>query len=429
MMMISRSHYKKRSYSAVYKIYRRLRFIRYKKRATRWQKIETDRKEIQERRETRQKLIEFRNSEKELHRLKQKADQEEKKRLKKELREEFRQRDLLFRQEWQKLTKEDQEKARQARLLEKRERKKQLRHNLKSSLENFIGSFRSINIRSLKSRIKDFRENAPQRRLLGLISFNSTVLFVLAYLVLYLIYQGITVIAASFFSYPTIVYYYDIYFNISQEAWYHDSVKTIFSSGPVVNFVIGITFLIIYSNIREAAGPFKLFFLWGFLHSVNMLFGALLIGTLFETGVGHVISWMYIMDTGKVLYSIISIFILVIAGIISARHFLISGNTYYNEINNENRTSFILAQVLVPYLAGNLFLVLLRQPHFVFYDTFIVLALIISLLPVLVIFRSYNELYFEEEEKKPHMTWVGLVILAAVILFFRGVLAIGLRFG
>ncbi len=55
--------------------------------------------------------------------------------------------------------------------------------------------------------------------------------------------QVITVIAASFFNYPTIVHYYEIYFNISPEAWYHDSVKTIFSSGPLVNFTVGITFL------------------------------------------------------------------------------------------------------------------------------------------------------------------------------------------
>jgi hypothetical protein len=251
----------------------------------------------------------------------------------------------------------------------------------------------------------------------------------LAYFALFIVSQAITVIAASFFDYPTIVYYYEIYFNISPEAWFHDSVKTIFSSGPLVNFVIGITFLIFYNNIKESTGPFKLFFLWGFLHAVNMLFGALLVGTLFGAGVGHVISWMYIMDTGKVLYSIISIFLLVIAGLLSTRQFLISGNTYYNEINKSNRTSFIIGQVLIPFLFGNAFLVFLRQPRFIFYDTFTGIALIMCIIPILLTYRSYNELYFEEDEKSPKVVWISLIVLAAVVFFFRFILETGLRFG
>ncbi|NTV83808.1 MAG: hypothetical protein HGA23_05845, partial [Bacteroidales bacterium] len=159
-----------------------------------------------------------------------------------------------------------------------------------------------------------------------------------------------------------------------------------------------------------------------------MLFGSLLIGTLFETGVGHVISWLYIMDTGKVLYSIISIFLLVIAGLIATKQFLISGNTYYNEINKQNSTSFIFSQVILPYMAGNVFLFLIRQPRFVFYDTFIALTLIISIIPIIATYRTYNELYFEEDEKMPGIVWVSMGVLALLVLFFRGVLEIGLRF-
>ena len=427
--MSNHTQNKKRSYSSVYKIYRRIRFIRYKKKVIKRNKLELRKKENLERYENRRHLEEFKLSEKQQHRIKVKAEREIARKLKKELKEEFRQRDLQARQEWEKLSSEDKARAKKARLQEKRDRKKQLRLILTDRHTSFIHFIRSFNLQSLKRRFREFRENAPNRRRFVLISFNSTVLFLLSYLSLFLVSQAITVVAASFFDYPTHVYYYEIYFNISPESWYHDSVKTIFSAGPLVNFVIGITFLIIYSNIREWTGPFKLFFLWGFLHAVNMLFGAMLVGTLFETGVGHVISWMYIMDTGRVLYSIISIFLLVIAGLLATRYFLISGNTYYNEINRYNRTSFIISQVLMPYLLGNAFLVILRQPRFIFYDTFIALTMVICILPVLITYRSYNELYFEEEEKKPRIAWIAIVILAGVLLIFRGILEIGLHFG
>lgn len=427
--MSAETTHKKRSHSFFYKIYRRIKFIRHKKRVIEKEKIENRIIQAQEQKEKLYHLKEFKLTEKHNRSLKQKAERDAARKLKKELKKEFRQRSKQEKQEWIKLSLEDRKKRKQDRLEEKRARRRRFRHNFKSGIKGFFISFRSINAGTFKRKIRNFRENASNRRRFGLITLNSTLIFLLSYFALFLLSQAVTVIAAGFFDYPVIVYYYEIYFNISQEAWFHDSVKTIFSAGPLVNFVIGITFLIIYSNVRETTGTLKLFFLWGFLHAVNMLFGALLVGTLFEAGVGHVISWMYIMDTGKVLYSIISLFLLVIAGLLATKQFLISGNAYLSEINKSNRTSFVIAQVLIPYLAGNIALYLIRQPRFVFYDTFIVITLIISIIPILATYRSYNELYFEEEEKKPGINWIALSVLIIFVLVFRGLLAIGLRFG
>jgi hypothetical protein len=427
--MSSQTHRKKRSYSSFYKIYRRIRFVRHKKKTLKRKLAELIKQEAEEQAEIQERLKEFRLLEEKKNRLKLKADREASRKYKKELQEEFRQKKILAQNEWMEPTRKEKVRLKKAERVERIERRRLFMRNTWLQFENFFTSFRSINLLTIKQKIREFKGNAALRKRFAIISFNSTVLYLLAYLGFFLLQQATTVIAAGFFNYPTIVHYYEIYFNISPEAWYHDSVKTIFSSGPLVNFIVGITFLVIYNNIKENTGPFKLFFLWGFLHSVNMLFGALLVGTLFETGVGHVISWMYIMDTGRVLYSIISIFLLVIAGLLATRQFLISANSYYNEINKTNRTSFIIAQVFMPYIIGNILLIILRQPHFIFYDTFISFTLIICILPILVTYRSFNELYFEEDEKKLRITWLTIVILLAVILFFRGVLAIGLRFG
>jgi hypothetical protein len=418
---------RRRSYSFIYKIYRRIRYVRFKKKIIEKRKRAAELEEKQETRNQLERIREFKIAERQNRLAKKKVDKENGRKLRKVLKEEIKQRNLLARQEWIALTIEEKKKSQLARNEEKKERKKLRRQNFKSGVKNFFLSFRSLNIRTLRKNIKSFRENAPKRRMLLLISFNSTVLFLLSYFTFFLLSQAVTVIAASFYNYPTTVYYYEIYFNINEESWFHDSVKTIFSSGPVIAFVIGITFLIIYNNLKENAGTFKLFFLWGFLHSVNMLFGALLVGTLFETGVGHVLSWMYVMDTGRVLFSIISIFLLVIAGLVATKPFLISGNSYYNEINDHNRAWFIIGQTMVPYLAGNIFLLLVRQPRFVFYDTFIALALLISILPILVTCRSFHELYFEEDVKKPGIAWKAFLILCLLLLIFRGLLEIGIR--
>lgn len=420
---------RKRDYSAIYKIYRRIRFLRYKKKSARTSRQLSESLRKAEKEDAKKKFIEFKKHEAELIRIRQKADREEQKRIKEELRSEFRLREQQARIEWQKSSHAEQEKLRARYLDEKQERKRQQKNERNRKVENLKQLFRSFSPAAIKLRIRDFRSKAPRRKLFFIISFNSTVLYLLAYIVLYLVYQAITIIAAGFFNYPVIVYYYQIFFNISPEAWYHDSVKTIFAAGPLILFIIGIIFLIIYSNLKELTGNFKLFFLWGFLHGVNMLFGALLIGTLFETGVGHVISWMYIMDTGKVLYSIFSLFILALAGLLVAKPFLISGNAYFNEVTRENRRFLLKSQVLAPYITGTIIIFLLRQPHFMYYETFVMLVLIISLLPLFIVSGSIHDLFFDEEEKKPKIFWMSVVMLIGILILYRVILAVGIRFG
>jgi hypothetical protein len=420
---------KKRSYSSFYKIYRRIRFVRHRRKELKRKQAEIRRNKAIEQAEIQNKLRKFQLEEEQKNRLKHNAEREESKRIKKELRNELREKRLLERKESAELSRYEKVLLKKARKEEKEERKKRIKLEARSRIRNLYSSVRSLRLSMFRQKIHDFKGNSAQHKRFAIIIFNSTTLYLLSYLSFFLLSQFITVIAASFFHYPVIVHYYEIYFNISPDAWYHDSVKTVFSSGPLFNFVVGISFLIIYSNIRERTGAFKVFFLWGFLHAVNMLFGAMLIGTLFETGLGYVVSWMYIMDTGKVLYSIISIFLMVLAGLLTTRQFLISGNTYYNEINRSNRTSFIISQVFLPYIIGNAVLILLRWPRFIFYDTFIGLTMIVCILPVLLTYRSYNELYFEEGEKRPLIGWLAFIILSGVILFFRGVLGIGLHIG
>lgn len=418
-----------RSYSSLYKIYRRIRFVWNNRKALNRKIKEIKRHEALEQWEVQQRQKEFHLAEEQKNRLKHKAEREESKKINGGLRIEFQEKKMRARKELMELSRSEKIRLIEVRKSEKKERKRLFKLGARSRINKFFSSFRSLNSVAIRQKINEFRGNSKLQKRLAIITFNSTALYLLSYLGFFLLTQVITVITASFFKYPVIVHYYEIYFNISPDAWYHDSVKTIFASGPLVNFAVGITFLIIFSNIREETGSFKLFFLWGFLHAVNMLFGAMLVGTLFEAGVGYVISWMYIMDTGKVLYSIISIFLLVLAGLLTTKQFLISGNTYYNEMNKSNRTPFIISQVLLPYIIGNTILIILRQPRFIFYDSFISFTMIVCILPVLFTYRSYNQLYFEEEEKKPRISWLILLVLAGVMLFFRGVLGIGIRLG
>lgn len=368
-------------------------------------------------------------SERSLGKQKRKYDKDQTKQQQQQLRQELRQQYKESAPERIEMIRN--EKAQKKR--ERHERKRRIRRLLwylfKRRVRKTIQSLRSINRETILRKYRQFKSKKDSYKQFILILTNSTTLFLLAYFTIYLISQATTILAAYFFEFPVIWYYWEVYFNIGVETWTPDSIKVIYASGPVIALMAGFVFLIIYSKVRELSGYFKLFFLWGFLHSIAMFFGAMLIGSLFGEGLGHVLSWMYVMDTGKLLYSIFAIFALLIAGFATTKSFLISANSYYNELTRANRTLFVSSQVVFPILIGNALLILIRMPRFMFYEALIMSTLIIVVLPVIGTYSSYNDLFFDKEERKTGIFWKALLALILMILIYRVVLSEGIRIG
>jgi hypothetical protein len=241
-----------------------------------------------------------------------------------------------------------------------------------------------------------------------------------------MIVQVTTAIAGALFNYPSTLYYWSVYFNITVDDWSPDSIKIIYLAGPLMAGIVGIVSMIIYSNLKEFTFHFKLFFLWSAIHALSMLFGALLIGTLFDTGIGHAIGWMYVTDTGKLLYSMFSLFVLVTSGFMLTRPVLFSANVFFSDITEHNRAFFLNAQLTLPYLLGVGLLILVRQPRFMFYETFITFTTVLIVLPILGSAGNHHDIFFEEEKKRFNPRWITIFISLAVLLAYRFVLEIGI---
>ena len=110
------------------------------------------------------------------------------------------------------------------------------------------------------------------------IIINSTAYYLLSYLTIYLLFQFTTIIASTIFDIPTTLYYNRIGYNVRPEVWTFDAVKVIFSSGNIILFLTAISFLVVIVKALEFNGLLRLFFIWGFIHSVSMLFGSFVIG-------------------------------------------------------------------------------------------------------------------------------------------------------
>ena len=436
-----------------YPAYRRLRFILFKRRLLKLKRKseQASKKKSYELSKSKSTSIQFK-----LYRIYRLTRYALKKRNANriEIRTRIRAQKVLQKHEKQEVRKKIRDKKLQDRLIEKqkkkddklaerlfkKQRKEELHHLRKVRWNKFLLEIQTFDRHTLKLVFKsviEFAENKDKRHNFFVIFINSLVLYLLSYLLIYVISQLITVWVASSFDYKTVLYYYKIYYDIESHLWNADSVKILFSIMPVTGILIGTIFIILYSTFKNESGNLKLFFLWGFVHGMVLFFGSLLMGTLLNKDFGWVIAYLYYRDTGKMIFSIISIFALVSIGGLIAKSFLISGNAYYNLIDKRNKKFLLHGQVVFPVIVGTIILALIKIPdkfYFgtvdeMYYEFMKLLTQFILMAPLIFSFRRYNEIYFDEEPRNVNLNWKFLIVTVILFLGFRFGLVSGIIFG
>lgn len=266
-----------------------------------------------------------------------------------------------------------------------------------------------------------------KRKSLNII-LNSTAFYLLSYLVVFMLFQFTTVIASKIFDIPTTLFYNKIGFNVIPEAWTFDSVKVIYSSGNIILFLISISFLVILIKALEFNGLLRLFFLWGFIHSISMLLGSFIIGAFNFEGFGIVLSYLYLADTAKMLLLFCGLLLLIAIGMGMVKVFLFSANIYFNFLSPIMRPAFRRDQFLIPFMISTLFLLVIKYPLSL-YDTLMLFIPLFMLLPLFWGIGRYPVFYFEETEKSIQISKRLLIITLGFYIVYRVVLGIGINFG
>lgn len=245
------------------------------------------------------------------------------------------------------------------------------------------------------------------------ITINSTAMFLLSYLFVFFMHQGITILSALIFNIPVELDYTKISFMVYKYAWTFDSVKIIFSAGPVFCMILSIFMLVVSIRFKEYDGLLKVFFLWGFVHSINLFLGSALAGALLGEGFGHVLIWMFMPDTGKMIISLLGLFSLAGVGFGITRLFLLSANSYYNKLEVSDRPVFLIHQVLLPFIAGSAIIIGFRLP-LNYYEILRLLTPIIVILPAFVNSSGFPVFFFDENPKSIKIN--GSLMAAAIII-------------
>ncbi|MBE9483207.1 MAG: hypothetical protein IMY74_00080 [Bacteroidetes bacterium] len=419
----------RKKYTFLYRIYRRMRYLRYVKRLRREELRSADRNSRAVVTESKSIAKEHHRKERIAEKHKRRQENLDRKEIKDSLKVDYLQ-DLLDNKEhYESLQQERDAIAARDRKFKRHRRRRLLRFYLKICSRNVILSLKNLNPAKLPQLIRYIRSNKGQIREFAVISIHSTLLFVAAYLLIFLIILFTSSISGVFFDYRSIIYYYEVLWLVKPEQWFGDSVKMIYASGPILAGVLALFFAIIFSYIRTERGLGKLFLLWLLIHGFNAFFGSLLIGSLFGRGFGYAIIWSFISDTEKVIYTIVSITALILLGVFTARSFLISANSYYRHLEKHQQKRFLWAQAIIPFFAGNAIIALLMLPELLSYDITVSLSLVLTIIPVAIGHRFAHSLYFEEEIIRVKFNLKVIAFPLIFIILYRVILGFGIMIG
>jgi len=257
------------------------------------------------------------------------------------------------------------------------------------------------------------------RRNFWAIAVNSTVAYLLASIIVFYINHVMTIIGAALFGFDLSFDFNSIYYHIESYEWTADSVKLIFSVGPLMVLFAGIVSIILFSKLSEETARIKILFLWIALISFNYFFGGLLIGNLFRNGVGHVFNWMYLKDTEKMAIALFGLFSLVTIALLMARPVAMSTNSYVNKLNESNFPFLITAQIIVPFILGEILSLAYHLPIILFQEKYSWISLAVILAIIIIRINNFNTIFFDEEERKIRPAWIPILFTVIIIAALR----------
>jgi hypothetical protein len=259
----------------------------------------------------------------------------------------------------------------------------------------------------------------------------STAYYIMAFLIIYVIYQVVTILVASYSHISGIWYYYQLKFPLNSPLYTRANLILIFASGPLVSLLLGLASLkMVFSKIVFFK-RFKLFFLWGFICGVNMFFGAYIVGFITRTEFIYTSEWLFlsdVFDIEEIIFTLISFGMLIVIGRIVTPLFLVSSGSV-TLIKPEFRLYFIISQVILPWLAGVAILFLITLPNYYIPLVFKTITPAFILVPSLFIYnsRKFAKIHKSGVVQHNYFRWSIIIMFFASLLFYRVILNFGLK--
>jgi hypothetical protein len=282
--------------------------------------------------------------------------------------------------------------------------------------------------------IKPIEPEAPRSKLQMsrrlMISINSTIMYLIAFVIMYIVYQMAVIFTANNFGISGVLYYYQVFWPIgnSSPLWFpYYKIILITGSGPFVSLIFGIIFFRIF--VPRLKNPIaKLFFLWVALHGLNFFFGGFVAGVTTSDGFGYVALWMRMNIVFRILFSMIALFGLAAFGYHSTRYFLETALSP-SFLKSEKRIQFMTFHALIPSILGAIIIILLRMPNNPPYQVIILATMLAATITAVFNRRTRPDKVKSFPKHHGRRLQLGYLFFMVLLLFgFRYGLEYGLHF-
>ncbi|MBN2637910.1 MAG: hypothetical protein JXR65_02335 [Bacteroidales bacterium] len=130
--------------------------------------------------------------------------------------------------------------------------------------------------------------------------------------------------------------------------WTKDATITVFLVKPILNLLLAVISMIIYTLIKNKSQSFSFFIIWIIVFGLNNMFGTLAENGLMKTGIYNVVEVMNLGTIAFVLVLGISVYFLYISGIGTGKIILLT-LANKNKTNNHIHLLYLIIAYLIPW--------------------------------------------------------------------------------
>lgn len=263
---------------------------------------------------------------------------------------------------------------------------------------------------------------------------QSTAAYLLAALFIYVVYQAVTIVVANAYDIPVIWRYNQLVFPLYtwSPLYTRQALVVIFAAGPAISLLLALVSLRLIFLSKLSKKRYNLFFLWTFVHGVNMFFGAYIAGILTRTEFVYASEWLFLSNPGdieEIIFGILSLAALIITGRQSVLPFLLSSGSI-TLVKPRYRLFFVISFIILPWIAGVILFFVITLPHY--YIPLILKTLTPGLvvLPTLIRYNSieYDTLHESGLIRRRSFRWGVIIFVIALLFFYRLILNWGISF-
>jgi hypothetical protein len=173
-------------------------------------------------------------------------------------------------------------------------------------------------------------------------------------------------VLASWLGFDVELFYYGYVW--SGKDWTTDYTIIVFFVGNSLTLLLAVLFERLYRKQRKYAKGIKMLYLWIYLIAIMWFLGNIIVGSIFNFGIGAALRAYRIPFFLRGILAMISLGTLLYLGFKAQKHVRVSANLYYKKLTRAAFKGFLFQQIVAPSIIGVIIIIILKIPHVGMYN-------------------------------------------------------------